>query len=144
MTWDRIVKLLAAAAGAVVGFVTKSWTPMLTVLVCVMTLDYISGMIVAGSGKSPKTEGGGLSSKVGFEGIKKKALIMILVLLTIMLDRVIGEGTTVFQSSLTLYYIANEGLSILENAGLLGVQYPEKLRKALEAMREKEDKPPDD
>ena len=144
MTWDRIVKLLAAAAGAVVGFVTKSWTPMLTVLVCVMTLDYISGMIVAGSGKSPKTEGGGLSSKVGFEGIKKKALIMILVLLTIMLDRVIGEGTTVFQSSLTLYYIATAGLSILETAGLLGVQYPAKLRKVLEAMREKEDKPPDD
>ena len=59
------------------------------------------------------------------------------------LDRAIGNGTTVFQSSLVLYYIANEGLSILENAALMGVKFPEKLKKALEALREKEEEPPD-
>ena len=144
MTWDKIVKWMAARAGAIVGFVVKSWTPMLTALAVLMTVDYISGLIVAACHRSPNTEGGGLSSEAGFIGLAKKGFILILILLATVLDDLIGNGTSVFQSSLTLYYIANEGLSILENAGLMGVRYPEKLRKALEAMREKEEKPPDE
>lgn len=143
MTWDRIVKALAAAAGAVAGLFGE-WNTMLTILAVVMAIDYISGCIVAACGRSPKTESGGLSSKVGFIGIAKKAFIMLLILLATMLDRAIGNGTAVFQSMLTLYYIANEGLSILENAALMGVQFPEKLKKALEALREEEEDPPDD
>lgn len=142
MSWDKIVKALAAVAGAIAGLFGP-WNTMLTILVVVMAIDYISGWIVAACGRSPKTEGGGLSSKVGFVGIAKKAFIMLLILLATMLDRAIGTGTTVFQSSLVLYYIANEGLSILENAALLGVRFPEKLKRALETMREKEEEPPD-
>jgi toxin secretion/phage lysis holin len=142
MTWDRVLKGIAAAAGAVCGLFGE-WTTMLTILVAVMAIDYISGWIVALCGRSPKTEGGGLSSKVGFVGIAKKGFIMLLVLLATLLDRAIGNETMVFQSSLVFYYIANEGLSILENAALMGVKFPEKLRKALEALREKEDEPPD-
>lgn len=143
MSWDKIVKALAAVAGAIAGLFGP-WNTMLTILVVVMAIDYISGWIVAACGRSPKTEGGGLSSKVGFIGIAKKAFIMLLILLATMLDRAIGTGTTVFQSSLVLYYIANEGLSILENAVLLGVRFPEKLKRALETMREKEEEPPDE
>ena len=142
MSWDRIVKALAAVAGAIAGLFGE-WNTMLTILVVVMAIDYISGWIVALCGRSPKTENGGLSSKVGFIGIAKKAFIMLLILLATMLDRAIDNGTTVFQSMLVLYYIANEGLSILENAALLGVQFPAKLQRALEAMREKEEDPPD-
>jgi len=142
MTWDKILKVLAAVAGAIAGLFGE-WNTMLTILVVAMTTDYISGWIVAWCGKSPKTENGGLSSKIGFIGIAKKAFIMILVLLATLLDRVIGGDTAVFQSSLVLYYIANEGLSILENAALLGVKFPAKLKKALETMREQEDDPPD-
>lgn len=143
MSWDRILKYMAAIAGAICGLFGE-WTTMLTILVAVMAIDYISGCIVALCGKSPKTEGGGLSSKVGFVGIAKKGFIMLLVLLATMLDRAIGNDTFVFQSSLVLYYIANEGLSILENAALMGVRFPAKLRKALETLREQEDEPPDD
>ena len=142
MTWDRAVKALAAAAGAVAGLF-GAWNTMLTILVVAMTTDYISGWIVAWCGKSPKTENGGLSSKIGFIGIAKKAFMMILVLLATLLDRAIGGDAAVFQSSLVLYYIANEGLSILENAALIGVRFPAKLKKALETMREQEDDPPD-
>ena len=142
MTWDKILKALAAVAGAICGLFGE-WNTMLTILVVAMTTDYISGWIVAWCGKSPKTENGGLSSKIGFIGIAKKAFIMILVLLATLLDRAIGGDAAVFQSSLVLYYIANEGLSILENAALLGVKFPAKLKKALETMREQED-PPDD
>ena len=142
MSWDRMLKWAAGIAGAIAGLFGE-WTTMLTILVVAMTTDYISGWIVAWCGKSPKTENGGLSSKIGFIGIAKKAFIMILVLLATLLDRVVGGDTAVFQSSLVLYYIANEGLSILENAALLGVKFPAKIKRALETMREQED-PPDD
>lgn len=142
MTWDKVLKLLAGVAGAIAGLFGE-WNTMLTILVVMMAADYISGWIVAWCGKSPKTESGGLSSKVGFIGLAKKGFIMLLVLVATMLDRAIGGGTSIFQSSLVLYYIANEGLSVLENAALLGVRFPDKLRKALETMREQEDKPPD-
>lgn len=142
MTWDKILKIIAGVAGAIAGLFGE-WTTMLTILVVVMALDYISGWIVAWCGKSPKTENGGLSSKIGFIGIAKKGFIMLLVLLATLLDRAIGNDTYIFQSSLVLYYIANEGLSILENAALLGVKFPKKLQKALETIRETEDKPPD-
>lgn len=143
MTWEKFVKWLAALAGGIIGFITKSWTPMLTALAVVMTVDYISGMIVAACHRSPNTEGGGLSSKVGFVGLAKKGFILIMIILAAVLDNVIGADTSVFQSSLTLYYIANESLSILENAALLGIPFPDKLKRALETMKENEDKPPD-
>ena len=142
MAWDKIIKWIAGIAGAVAGLFGE-WTVTLTILVVMMATDYISGWIVAACGRSPKTEGGGLSSKVGFIGIAKKALIMLMVLVATMLDRAIGGDTSIFQSSIVLYYIANEGLSILENADLLGVKFPAKIKKMLETMRENEDKPPD-
>ena len=143
MTWDKILKLIAGVVGAVAGLFGE-WTTTMTILVVLMATDYVSGWIVAWSGKSPKTESGGLSSKIGFIGIAKKAFMMIMILLATMLDRAIGTGQMVFQSSLVLYYIANEGLSILENAALMGVAFPEKLRKALETLQEKEKEPPDE
>ena len=141
MTWDKILKILAGVAGAICGLFGE-WTTTLTILVVVMAIDYISGVLVAACGKSPKTEAGGLSSKVGFIGIAKKGFIMLLVLLATMLDKAIGNETMVFQTSLVFYYIANEGLSILENAALMGLPFPEKLKKALETLRDK-DEPPD-
>lgn len=143
MSWDRMLKLIAGVAGAIAGLFGE-WTTTMTILVILMATDYISGWIVAWCGKSPKTESGGLSSKVGFIGIAKKAFIMIMVLLATLLDKAIGTGQMVFQSSLVLYYIANEGLSILENAALMGVPFPEKMKKALETLQEKEKEPPDD
>lgn len=142
MTWDKIVKWLAAAAGFIAGLFGE-WNTMLTILVVMMTVDYVTGCIVALCGKSPKTEGGGLSSKVGFIGLAKKGFIMAIVLVATLLDRAIGNGTSAFQSGIVLYYIANEGLSVLENAALLGVVYPRKIQRALEAMKEEEDDPPD-
>lgn len=137
MTWDRIVKALAAAAGAVLGLFGE-WTNLHTILVVLMLTDYVTGCVVAALGRSPKTESGGLSSKVGFIGLAKKGFIMAIVLLATMLDRALGNTAMMFQSAALCYYIANEGLSILENAGLLGVPYPEKIRKALESLREKD------
>ena len=138
MSWDKLVKAVAAAAGAVAGLFGE-WNTMLTILATAMALDYVSGLIVAACGRSPKTEGGRLSSKAGFAGIARKALMMLLVGLATLIDQALGSEAMVFQTSLTFYYIANEGLSILENAALLNVRFPEKLKRALESMREKEE-----
>lgn len=137
VNWGSVLKWIAAAAGAVMGLFGE-WTQMHTVLVVMMVTDYVTGWIVAATGKSPKTEGGGLSSKVGFVGLAKKGFIMAIVLVATMLDRAMGNSTAVFQAAALCYYIANEGLSILENAGLLGVPFPEGIRKALEMLREKD------
>lgn len=143
--WDKIVKGLAAAAGAISALIGE-WHITLTILVVIMAMDYLTGLIVAACGKSPKSEKGGLSSKVGFIGLAKKAFIMLVVLLATLLDRALGDEKMIFQMATTFYYIANEGLSILENAALLGVPYPKKIKQALESMKEKnsETNPPED
>ncbi len=134
--WDKVIKWVCAAGGAIAGFVCGMWTQMCTVLAVCMVIDYITGVIVAGCGKSPKTDGGGVSSAVGFHGLMKKAVILLVVLLAALLD--LATGNAVFQSAAVFYYIANEGISILENAVLMGVPVPEAMRNALEVMREKE------
>lgn len=135
MYLDRIVKYIAAGVGAIAGLFGE-WTAALTILVVMMAADYLSGLIVAIQGKSPKSESGGLSSKAGFVGIARKGFIMLVVLVATLLDRAIGNTTMVFQSATVFYYIANEGLSILENADRMGVPFPAVIRDALEDMRE--------
>ena len=142
--WDKLIKGLAAAAGAIAGLL-GGWNLMLTLLAIAMALDYVSGVVVGWAGKSPKTEGGGVSSAVGFKGLLKKAVIMGMVLLATLLDRALGTGSTVFQTAAVFYYLANEGLSIIENAALMGVPFPPKVKATLEAMKAKgDDVPPTD
>ena len=139
--WDKVVKALAAAAGAVAG-IFGGWDTMLKVLVGAMIIDYITGWIVAILGNSIKTESGHLDSNVAWKGLLKKGLALFVVLLGAMLDRAVGQN--VFRSMAVWFYIANEGLSILENLALAGVPFPAGVKRALEQLREKEDKPPDD
>ncbi len=139
--WEKVVKYLALAGGAVAGFFGE-WNVMLTVLACMMALDYISGVMVAAAGKSPKTENGGISSKIGFQGLMKKGFIIVIVLAATFLDRALGTDAAIFQLAAAGYYIANEGISILENAELLGVPFPARIKNAFEEMRKKGDGEP--
>lgn len=140
--WDKVFKTVCAVIGVIAGLYGE-WTATLTILAVMMAVDYITGWMVALAGKSPKTEGGGLSSKVGFIGIAKKGFIMLIVLVATQLDKAIGNTSMVFQTATVFYYIANEGLSILENADLMGVPFPKWVKEKLETMRENKDKPPD-
>ena len=141
--WDKIFKAMCVAVGAIAGLY-GGWSTALKILLVMMCVDYITGCLVAAAGRSPKTEGGGLSSKVGFIGLAKKGFIMLIVLVATMLDKAIGNTSLVFQSATVFYYIANEGLSILENADLMGVPFPAIIKERMESMRERKDKPPDD
>ena len=138
MSWDKVTKALAGVAGAIAGLLGE-WNVLLTVLAIMMVLDYLTGLVVAWRGKSPKTETGGVSSRAGFDGLIRKAFIMVGVLVATLLDTAIGNQARVFQTAATTYYIANEGISILENTALMGVVYPAFVMRALEALREKSD-----
>lgn len=138
MRWDDFTKTLAGAVGALAGLMGP-WNALMTVLALFMGIDYLTGLIVAWRGRSPKTETGGVSSRAGFDGLIRKAFILVVVLVATLLDAAIGNAARVFQTAATMYYIANEGISILENTALMGVKYPRFILRALEAIREQSD-----
>ena len=139
-TWDKIVKIMAAAAGAIAGLF-GGWDTMLMVLVGAMVIDYVTGWIVAIMGLSAKTEGGHLDSRVAVKGLLKKGMEILVVLLAALLDKAVGQA--IFRNMVVWFYVATEGLSILENLALAGVPFPSGVKNALEQLREKNDKPPD-
>lgn len=126
--WRTIIKTAAACGGAIAGML-GGWDATLRVLVVMMAADYLSGILVAAMGRSTKTEYGGLSSKVGFVGLAKKGLMLIVVLCATMLDAAMGMA--ICRDAACWFYIANEGLSLLENMSLAGVPFPEKIKELL-------------
>lgn len=136
MSWDKITKALAAVGGAVMGML-GGWNVLLTILCALMLIDYVTGVLVAWRGRSPKSEGGGVSSAVGFDGLVRKFFIMVVVLVATLLDTAIGHGEHVFQTAATMYYIANEGISVIENTSLMGVPYPAFIKRALEVLKQR-------
>jgi len=132
--WDKTAKAAGALIGAAAGLLGE-WNVMLTVLAWMMLIDYVTGLICAWRGRSPKTDGGGVSSKAGFDGLARKGLMLLIVLTATLLDRAIGSDGSVFQTAAAGYYIANEGVSILENSALMGVPYPKAILSALEQLK---------
>ena len=128
--WENTVRVLAACGGAAAGLL-GGWDPLLRVLVVLMTVDYLTGVLVAVMGRSRKTEYGGLSSKVGAAGLARKGLMLCVVLVAAMMDSVMGAENAMCRDAACWFYIANESISILENAGLAGAPYPEKLKQLL-------------
>lgn len=127
-----------AAAGCFAANALGGWDALMIVLVALMASDYITGLAVAAIWhKSAKSESGALDSKASFKGLVKKCVILLLVWLGVLLDRALGANY--IRNAVAIFFIGNEGLSLLENIGLMGVPYPAFLRKALEALKEKGD-----
>lgn len=116
-----IIDSIAGAVGAVLGFMYGEVTGLFWALIAFMALDYITGVVVAAINKQ-------LSSEVGFRGLAKKLMILVFVSLGHIADMYVLGGTPVAMSAVMLFYIANEGLSIIENAGNLGLPVPKKLK----------------
>ena len=106
-------------------------------LIAFMAVDYVTGLILAAVRKSPKTDTGGLSSRIGLKGLAKKCVILMLVLVSARLD--ITLGTSYIRDAVCIGFIANELISIIENAGLLGVPMPQALKNAVEILQKKND-----
>lgn len=127
-----------ATAGSVIANALGGWDAALTVLVAMMAADYLTGVLVALIWhRSNKTDDGTLSSKAGFKGLCKKGMIILIVWIAVLLDNAIGANYV--RTAVILFFIGNEGISLLENAGLMGVPYPQFIKKALQALRDKGD-----
>ena len=122
-----------AGMGAWIAQLYGGWTQAMTALVVFVVADVATGLLCGMAKKSPNTEGGGLSSKVMREGAAKKVEIFFILLIAAWLD--IAMHVTIWKDAACLYYIAEEGLSILENAGALGLPIPDKLKNAIEALK---------
>ena len=136
---DNLYKIAAAAAGAVISFFTGI-PVIMWVLIAMMTLDYVTGLMPGMMGVSSKTEGGKLSSRAAFDGLMRKIMIFLVVILSVLVDLAVQYGAGVTFNAVTgatcLWFIASEGVSVLENAAELGVPIPGILRKALELLQD--------
>ena len=141
---EKILKAISAAAGAVASFFC-GLPPILWVLLAVMTLDYLTGILCGIMGKSQKTEHGGLSSSTAFTGLLKKLLIIAIVSLAYLLDHAVtlnvGVQFAAVSGATCLWFIASEGISVVENAAQMGVPIPKALKQALEVMKGHGDEP---
>ena len=122
--------------GAFISNLFGGWDAALTTLVIFMGIDYITGLIVAAVFKnSPKTESGALESRVGLKGLLRKGMMLLVVLVAVRLD--ILTGTSFLKDATVIAFVVNETLSILENAGLMGVKYPNVIKNALDILQKK-------
>lgn len=127
-------KLFNGTVAVVATFLTYlfgGWDAAIGILIVFMILDYVTGVVVAYKNKT-------LNSEIGFNGLIKKCMILIILIVAVMLDRLLNTGTWVFRTLVCYFYIANEGVSLLENVSNLGVKIPGKLKDALEQLNEKE------
>lgn len=133
MKVETFVKWISAEIFALASLLWGGLDGLLTALLIAMGLDFVTGLIVGGITHR-------LDSEVCFKGLAKKMLILVMAALGHVLDAyVFGGGTAVCRSGVIGFYIANEGLSILENAGLMGLPLPKKLRQMLEQLRDKDE-----
>lgn len=127
-----------AAFGSWIANALGGWDTAMVLLVALMAADYITGVLVAAVWhRSAKSQSGALDSKAGFKGILKKGMILVLVWLGVLLDH--ATGANYIRTAVVLFFIGNEGISLLENLGLMGVPYPAFLKKALEALHDQGD-----
>ena len=127
--WN-IIQLIFSAVGGWLGYFLGGCDGLLYALIAFVVIDYITGVMCAIINRE-------LSSEVGFKGIFRKVLIFLLVGIANIIDvQVIGTGA-VLRTAVIFFYISNEGVSLLENAGHLGLPIPEKIKTVLEQLHDR-------
>ena len=127
--WNTI-QLIFATIGCWLGYFLGGSDGLIYALLVFVIIDYITGVMCAIADKK-------LSSEVGFKGISRKVLIFLLVGIANILDvQVIGTGS-VLRTAVIFFYISNEGISLLENAGHLGLPIPKKMMDILEQLHDR-------
>lgn len=135
----NILTVIIGLIGSAVTTLFGGWSAGLTTLIIFMVIDYLSGLLVAGVFKaSKKSETGALNSNVGFKGLCKKGMVLLIVLIAYRLDLMIG--TNYIRDAVVIGFCVNELLSIVENAGLMGIPLPPILIKAIDVLMNREDK----
>lgn len=134
--------VLYSLVGAVGGFVAMAfggWSDALITLIVFMALDYVTGLIVAGIfKKSKKSENGALESRAGFKGLCRKGVALMIVLVAVRLDIIMH--TTYIKDAVIIAFVVNESISIIENAGLMGIPIPSVIAKAIDVLKNESEK----
>lgn len=123
------IKNIAAILGGLAAYLWGAWDAFIQVLVAVVVIDYVTGVAKAAINKE-------LDSAVGFIGLLKKIAIFLIVALAVLIDKAIPGINGAARSATIMFYIANEGISILENIGLMGVPLPAGLQKWLAKLKD--------
>ena len=133
----KIFITLIGVLGGVAVHLFGEWDAALQTLILFMAIDWITGGIILPVvfKKSPKSENGALESRAGWKGLCRKGMTLLFVLIATQLDLL--AGTSYLRDAVCIAFIANEALSIVENAGLMGVPLPEVLRKAIDVLQKK-------
>ena len=130
---------ICTGIGVVGGFIASlfgGWDTGLITLIIFMAIDYVSGIVVAGVfHNSKKTDTGTLESRAGWKGLCRKCMTLLFVLIAYRLDLVIGSNY--IRDAVIIGFIANETISIVENAGLMGLPLPETITKAIDVLTSK-------
>lgn len=127
--------------GSAIAAAFGGWDASIITLFIFMGIDYLTGVIVAGVfHKSTKSNSGALESRAGWKGIIKKCVTMLFVIIAVRLDALVG--TSYIRDAVCIAFITNELISIVENAGLMGIPIPEIITKAIELLKSKEKKEP--
>ena len=126
--YEQMFKLSIATAGAFITWLVGGWDQSIYVLVLSMVFDYATGLMKAYKAKE-------LSSNVGFNGITRKATMLLVLMFAVALDRSMDTGW-IFRTMVCWFYIGNEGLSFLENVAYLDVPIPAKLKDALIQLKD--------
>lgn len=129
--------------GAAIASLFGGWDASLVTVLIFMGIDYLTGLILAGVfHKSPKSPNGALESKAGWKGIIRKGVTLLIILIACRLDILLG--TNYMRDAVCIAFIANETLSIIENAGLMGVPIPSVIVNAIEVLKQKSNEGDDD
>lgn len=132
----EIFLLVTGAIGSGIASLFGGWSAALTTLVIFMAIDYITGILVAGVfKKSRKSKNGGLKSEVGWKGLCRKGVTLLIVLIAHRLDLLMGS--TYIKDFVVIAFVCNEAISIIENAGTMGIPIPSALAKAIDILQKR-------
>ena len=132
-----LVCSIFGVVGSGVAYIFGGWDASIITLLIFMAIDYLTGIIVAGIfHKSNKTKSGALESRAGWKGLVKKCVTLLFVVVAVRLD--ILTGSSYIRDAVCIAFIVNELISIVENAGLMGVPVPAAITKAIDILKLKE------
>ena len=133
-TFSAVVGIIGGALTALLG----GWDLAIQTLLIFMGIDYITGLMIAGIfHKSPKTKSGSLSSLIGWKGLCRKGMVLLIVSVAVRLDMLVG--TDFIRDAVVIAYCTNEAISIIENAGIIGIPIPKPILNAIDTLKNKED-----
>lgn len=122
--------------GGMIASLFGGWDAALVTLIIFMGVDYVTGLIVAGVfHNSEKTKNGALESRAGWKGLCRKGVTLLVVLVACRLDLVMGSNF--IRDAVVIAFIANETISIIENAGLMGIPIPAAIMRAIDILKNK-------